>query len=170
MLVIVYAAVQFLRLDPFVFDFALGVFLAGFSVKDFQLFVNRAGIFTLGLTAVLLICTDYLFPSIMKHADLFLIHHKIWGLAIILILILSKDKVRNILSKKPLIFLGRISYSFYLWHLILLYLLVVTLDMLHPALFFLIYVVLTIVISALSYISIEKPFLKMKILPSDKAS
>ena len=160
-LIFIYCAVQFLRLDPFVFDFSIGIYIAcnrrNLKIKWFQ---NKYKI-PLLLIALGLICTDFAFPHVMAVTDIVLIHHKSWGLAIFLWAIISSTKTQRLLSLKPLIFLGKISYSFYLQHLIILFIMTVLFLTLSTITFLLVYLLITILVSSITYYRIEKPFNKI---------
>lgn len=157
-LIFVYCAVQFLSLDPFVFDFSLGIYMA--VNKEFLILKWKDSPFKFLqlLFGLAIICSDYIFPEIMKTADLFLIHHKIWGIAIMLWAIISSPKIQRILSFKPLVFIGKTSYSFYLLHLIILLCMTIVFNDLNPLLFLLIFLLVTAVSSSLTYKFIEVPF------------
>ena len=160
-LIFIYCAVQFLSLDPFVFDFSIGVFIAcnRENLKTKWLRNNYKLIWI--IIAILLVCADYFFPHIMTLTDLVLLHHKSWGLAIFLWAIISSPKIQRLLSIQPLIFLGKISFSFYLIHLIILFSMTLYLHTLNPITFLLVYLLITIVASSMSFYMIEKPFNKL---------
>ncbi len=153
-----YSAIKFLHLDPFVWDFSLGIFIAQLSIeKDRQ--IDRKWKFPLILIGVFLLFFSYLFPEIMQVADKVLIHNKSWGLTILLYLLLSTESYKNLLSFPPLTFLGKISYSFYLLHLIILYYLNAVFTGLNAVLFLAIYLSVTILLASITYYLIEKPFI-----------
>ncbi len=155
-----YSAIKFLHLDPFVWDFSLGIFIAQLSIeKDRQ--IDRKWKFPLILIGVFLLFFSYLFPEIMQVADKVLIHNKSWGLTILLYLLLSTESYKNLLSFPPLTFLGKISYSFYLLHLIILYYLNAVFTGLNAALFLAIYLSVTLLFASITYYLIEKPFISL---------
>jgi peptidoglycan/LPS O-acetylase OafA/YrhL len=161
LLITVYGAVKFLSLDPFVFDFSCGIFIAvnkTFLQQKWQTLKWKGVIL---IAALLLICADYLFPAELIRADVLLIHHKSWGLVIFLWALISSRKIQKVFSTKPLVFLGRISYSFYLLHLILLMIVAVIFPESNPAILFLIYFAVTIAFSFLIFKTIEIPFIRM---------
>jgi len=157
-LILVYFSVQFLELDAFVFDFSLGIFIASHKDRMISEWKDLGYKYILMLLGFVLICADYLCPSQMKFTDLFLIHHKSWGIVILLWAIISSDKIQGILSWKPLVFLGKISYSFYLLHLIILLCLTDVLFNLNQILFLIVYLSITIIASSVTYRIIELPF------------
>ena len=157
-LLMIYLCVKFLGLDPFTFDFSLGIFLA-LKQDNFKA-LNHPAKIIMALVALMLICSDYFFPDFMKSADHVMIHHKSWGLFILLLLILSSDKIQNLLSAKPLVYLGKISYSFYLLHFGILLIMTEIFATINSIAFFIIYLASTILISVLSYSRIEKPFIE----------
>lgn len=160
-LLVVFAAVKMLGLDPFVFDFSLGIFIAQSKDRLIRKMTDNRIKTISFIIALALICLSYVFPETMTWTDKFLIHHKSWGLALLLLIILSSTKIQSMLSFKAFVFLGRISYSFYLTHLIVLFLLLSLLPNLNPAVFLIIYAAVTTLISALMYVQIEKPYIKM---------
>ncbi len=156
-LVVTYTSVKFLRIDPFVFDFALGIFIAQAKFR-FSGFLTSNKIITVGLIiASVLICIDYSLPGLSKGFDKILIHHKSWGLAFLLLLILSNQRAQNFLSLKPMIFSGRISYSFYLVHLIVLFTMTSLIGMI-PLMLFISSLTIALIASTILFYSIEKPF------------
>ncbi len=157
-LIFVYGAVMFLRLEPFVFDFSLGIFLARNRDWLIDKWKNPGLKIPLIFLASLMICSGYLFPEQMKYADLILIHHKSWGIVIILWAIISSEKIQLVLSRKPLVFLGQSSYSFYLLHLLILLILTSVLNDLNPFLFLIVYLIITIVTSSIIFKIIEQRF------------
>ena len=159
-LIVIYLLVQFFKIDPFIFDFSLGIFMAcNLETLKNRWSRNKYKIYLLSF-AFLLISADFAFPDLMKATDIVLIHHKSWGLAILLWVIISSTNVQRVLSFKPMIFLGKISYSLYLLHLIILFI-SVKFFTLNAATFLLVYLTFTVVISSITYYLIEKPFNKI---------
>ncbi|MFJ7728147.1 acyltransferase family protein [Neobacillus sp. NPDC097160] len=84
------------------------------------------------------------------------------GAVLFIIIAIGSGKVTKLLMLKPINFLGKISYSLYLYHLIvllsLIYLLynVVTIEII-----FLLTIVVSICISTLAYFIVEEPFIKL---------
>ena len=155
-LIVIYLLVLFIKIDPFIFDFSLGIFMAcNLEALKNKWANNKYKIYLLGF-AFSLISADFAFPDLMKVTDTILIHHKSWGLAIILWAIISSDKIQRLLTFKPIIFLGKISYSFYLLHLIILFI-ILRFFTLNAAAFLLVYLTITVLISSLTYYLIEKP-------------
>jgi len=77
----------------------------------------------------------------------------------------AKDFVTNFLSSRPMTYLGLISYSLYLWHFIIFSFLSHH-DLFAGATTKLAAIAGTIVISGISYLSIEKPFRNFLLIPS----
>ncbi len=155
-LIVIYLLVQFFKIDPFMFDFSIGIFMAcNLDALKTNWTTNKYKIYLIG-AALLLLCVDFVFPNLIKETDTVLIHHKSWGLAILLWAIISSIKIQQFLTFKPLIFLGKISYSFYLLHLIILYI-AVRFFTLNAAIFLLVYLSITVLISSITYFLIEKP-------------
>ncbi len=156
-LLLIYLSVKFPGLDPFAFDFSLGIFLS----MNYQRWptLGKAPKLLFGLLSIMLICGDYLFPEIAIHVDRVLIHHKSWGLVLILIIILSSARIQKILSLKPLNFLGKISYSFYLFHFGILLIMNSLFASINSITFLLFYCIATVIISTFIYYLIEKPYI-----------
>jgi peptidoglycan/LPS O-acetylase OafA/YrhL len=157
-LIFVYCAIQFLELDPFIFDFTIGVFIASSKemlIKKFEKFSLKICGLIIGLA---LICSDYIFPEEMKNIDMIFIHHKTWGLAILFCLLLSSMRAKKILSSKILVFIGKSSYSFYLLHLVILLFLITIFKDLSPPVLLIIYLSITIIFSRITFQLIEEPF------------
>ncbi len=161
-LIIIYLSVQFLKLDSFTFDFALGIYIASNQEKLIPLIQSRRRAFILVCAAIVFISLQYLFPQQFNRSDLILLHHKTYPLAVFLLVLISSAKLQRLFSITPLIFLGKISYSFYLFHLVLL-LLVITLINLPVMLTFSIYLLICIVVSGISYCFIERPFMNIRV-------
>lgn len=159
-LIVIYLLVQFFKIDPFIFDFSIGIFMAcNLETLKNSWFRNKYKVYVLSI-AFILISADFAFPDLMKVTDIVLIHHKSWGLAILLWVIISSINVQRVLTFKPMIFLGKISYSLYLLHLIILFI-TVKFFTLNAATFLLVYLTITVVISSLTYYLIEKPSYKI---------
>lgn len=168
-LIVIYLLVQFLKIDPFIFDFSLGIFMAcNLEALKNKWANNKYKIYLLGF-ALLLMCADFAFPDLMKVTDTILIHHKSWGLAIILWAIISSVKIQRFLKFKPMIFLGKISYSFYLLHFIILFIML-RFFTLNTAAFLIVYLIITVLISSLTYYLIENPSNKISRFIVNKCS
>lgn len=80
------------------------------------------------------------------------------GSALLIILSLSSDTFSNILRKKPALFLGRISYSLYLYHTIVLFSIIYIFYEVIPLwLIWIISFILTLIVSHMSQKYIEAP-------------
>jgi peptidoglycan/LPS O-acetylase OafA/YrhL len=158
MFIIVYLSVQFLNLDPFVFDFALGILVAH---MPHTFLIKKTYSTWLLIAGILILTVSYLFPVTMHAADVLFIHHNSLALTAFLIVIICSKKIQEILSFRPFLLLGKISYSFYLFHLIILYALMPFAEFLAPFLFFLVVLATTIIVSIIVYKRIEVPFMKI---------
>jgi peptidoglycan/LPS O-acetylase OafA/YrhL len=155
MILVVYLSVKLLGLDPFVFDFCMGIFLA----KEIEHRTINRGKLVLLICSVVLICIGYLFPEPVSISDHFLIHTQTWGLCCLLILLLWSEKFQRLLSWRPFTLLGKISYSFYLLHLVILLILIKLLPEINSIAFLIIFILSTILFSVISFFLIEKPFI-----------
>jgi peptidoglycan/LPS O-acetylase OafA/YrhL len=156
-LLLIYFSVKFLNLDPFTFDFTLGIFIAQ-NNRVFQMHSGKTKL-VLFLAAFILICTDYFAPRLMSTLDHLIIHHKGWGVAILLFLVLSSVTAQRILQFKPFNFLGKISYSFYLLHMVILLVMINLMPGIHWLLFLVLYLLATVILSTITFIQVEKPFI-----------
>jgi peptidoglycan/LPS O-acetylase OafA/YrhL len=159
-MLVIYFAIQLLSLDDFVFDFTLGIFLASNADQLKQKWVNFKYKSAAIIASLIIICADYLIPKFMAYSDVLLIHHKSWGLAVLLWALISSQKVQRYLSNVPMVFLGRISYSFYLLHLIILLYMTELFPNEGALIFFGKYLAFTILTATLFYYLIERPFNK----------
>lgn len=157
-MLVIYFAIQFLALDDFVFDFAMGVFLASNAEQLKSKWLGLKYKSPVIIASLIIICADYLIPMFMNYSDVLLIHHKSWGLAVLLWALISSQKVQRFLSNLPMVFLGRISYSFYLLHLILLLYMTDLFPNEGALIFFCKYLAITILTSTFFYYLIERPF------------
>jgi peptidoglycan/LPS O-acetylase OafA/YrhL len=157
MLIIIYFSIKFLALDPFVFDFSVGVFIA--TYRD-QWKLNR-GKWLVLFCSVFVIGVGFFWDASSVTADHFLIHHQTWGLAGLMILLLNSSKLQKLLSVRPLVFIGKISYSFYLFHFVILLILSNLLSFMNSTGFLFLLIIFTVLISSLSYYLVEKPFIKL---------
>lgn len=122
LLAIVYVSVKLLPIDTFFFDFALGVILSTEKEKIISVW-NKISkllkifflVLAIGLLAI---------EKISVHTSILLnkilIHPKTIGLGILLIFLLSNERFQKIISHEFLHFQGRISYSIYLIHLVVI--------------------------------------------------
>jgi len=158
----VYAAVRLLNLDPFVFDFMIGIYIATGTPERNPVFKKKPMRILLLLGGLIILSAGYAFPDAMKAFDKkLLIHHKTIGVSAIFLLVLSSGWAQRILSSKPLVFLGRISYSVYLLHFIVLYALVMHFPGMNPLYLFVLYAFITIILAWITYIRIERPFIRV---------
>jgi peptidoglycan/LPS O-acetylase OafA/YrhL len=157
LLAIVYFAIKFLGLDPFVFDFSLGIFIA-IHRENWRL---AKGKWLLLSGSVFLIGIGQFFPSEALSTDHLLIHHQTWGLAGLLILLLNSQRLQKFLSLQPFVFLGKISYSFYLLHLVILLIMINLFSSINSVAFLIILALSTTITATISYFYIEKPFIRL---------
>lgn len=163
LIVIIIAAVKLLPIDNFIFDFSLGCIISTQKEKLISgwkkiNFLGHAFLLFLSLTIINL---DAFLPIGPQNLDAFMIHFKSWGLAILLIAVISSTGFQNLLNNKFLVFQGKISYSFYLIHFIL----IAILSQFNPEISFpfalTIIFLTTIILSATTYYIIEKPCIQV---------
>jgi peptidoglycan/LPS O-acetylase OafA/YrhL len=138
--------------------------VAWFSSRRFKFWASIAGIALL-FTFVLII-TDIVF----KHGTLLAIRYPGWfgiaaGFLILLALLTSGRLYSSLLSWQPLRAIGLVGYSFYLIHPVMISLVTGMYDYylghgLSPGTRFIIVLLVTYIVSALTYTYIERPFLK----------
>lgn len=84
------------------------------------------------------------------------------GCVIFIILSLSSLTLTNVLLKKPIQFLGKISYSFYLYHCVALFSLTYLLyDYINLFVIWLLSLILTILLATIGYYLIEEPSIRL---------
>lgn len=144
----------------YLFCFVFGLVLYQFQKNYKDQIPRLRGIIFLELMILLFcfICTDLL------HAEEFT---ALWTGAVILVIASRSKTTRFFFENKFILFIGTISYSFYLLHFpVVMYL--TTLE-LHPTAVFLLGLIITCILSYLSYKFIEEPFVKLgKTLSSSK--
>lgn len=162
-IILVFLMVKILPIDSFIFDFTLGIFIAirkEFLIGAWKKIGYLGHVIGL-LLALFLLQIDRILPAFSLVTEQFLVHSKSWGLSIMLIAIISSSRLQNLLDNKFLIFQGKISYSLYLIHLILIGILYKFLPDLNvvPALLF-IYST-SLLLSAFLYKTVEKPMIQI---------
>ncbi len=176
---VIFLAIYLLRLNTFIFEFACGVFLF-YSWPGIQHlwkkinFSLKMVIFSTGI--VLYSCLFY-FPSLFNFSrvlirpgiDRFMVTS---GCCLLFIVIISSSVVQKLLSLPWLVKIGRICYSIYLVHMLLLICFAdyfmhllhhwLTLnDFSYVLIAFIVFIAATILISMVTYSFIEKPFNKL---------
>ncbi len=109
----------------------------------------------------------YTYPGIAE--DIKVIHKYVvdeWlvivGAVLFILIGLGDNSFNNFLSKKPLIFLGKISYSLYLYHSIVLFSLIYIIgDKVSVIIVFGVAIFLAIVLSTAAYYVVEKPSVRI---------
>jgi peptidoglycan/LPS O-acetylase OafA/YrhL len=145
------------------------MFLAGsLLAKYHQGISNKVSLVNKGSKILLLVVAILLYTFRWLLSSNEIIHNKLsneWattiGVCIIIILALSSKTISKVLKIKPMKFLGKISFSFYLYHLVILLLLTKTFGNLPILLIFLLTFVLTLIASTTSYYLVERPSIKL---------
>jgi peptidoglycan/LPS O-acetylase OafA/YrhL len=123
MVLFVMLAIKLLGLSPFSFSFMLGVLLAR-HVGWIRSRWPGLPFFVKGLVlaaAVVLYCHAFtLPPTLTRQVAKWLIDLTALGSALFLVIALGSGSVQALLNKGALRFMGKISYGFYLTHLMLL--------------------------------------------------
>jgi peptidoglycan/LPS O-acetylase OafA/YrhL len=161
MVILTYIAVRVLPVDPFVLFFALGVLIAFQEefLKAQWKKISFLGHVIFAILTVLFIEAETLSIGFSRILNLILLNHKAWGMAFLLIGLISSESIQKLLSINPLKFIGKISYSFYLWHFVLLAILFQNSVITNPVVNFGLSFGITIVVSSVSFFLIERPFL-----------
>jgi peptidoglycan/LPS O-acetylase OafA/YrhL len=95
--------------------FAAGVLLAGYRNQIHRFFVSKALPIQFGLlVAAFILIETRAIAGPPKHTDRFVWNFGTVGCSLFLALALGSGQLQWLLSRKPLVFLGRISYSLYL--------------------------------------------------------
>jgi peptidoglycan/LPS O-acetylase OafA/YrhL len=87
--------------------------------------------------------------------------------AILIAVCVSDQRLQKLLEKWPFVFLGRISYSLYLWHMIVIGTMFRLLDGYSPLLIAGICIVASIAVAAVAQSATEAPFIKLGRVVSD---
>ena len=161
--VLTYVLVKTLPIDSFIFDFAIGVFIS--TKKDYLISVwkkmNLLGHGFIILFAIILTQISKLLPDYLGQIETFMIHSKSWGLGILLISLISSIRVQKFLTNKFLMLQGKISYSFYLVHLIIIGILFKWQPELSVISAFILCFSASFLLSVLLYNSVEKPWIQV---------
>lgn len=126
---IAYMVVIALSWDSYYFGFMLGVLACDVQLnKSWSYIKNKAILFTLLVIGIYLgsfpvdftqnVGYKFLYPEIIVN-QLFILSH-ILGAFLILIFTLNSPLLQKFMSTRPFLFLGNISYSLYLLHLLLI--------------------------------------------------
>lgn len=84
------------------------------------------------------------------------------GAVIVMISAMSTDSIKTILNLKPMAFLGKISFSMYLYHMIIIFVLMhVFYGKIHISVIWLLAFVLTMIISTVAYYIVELPSMNL---------
>lgn len=147
------------RLDSIVFGFILYFYKEKISDK----FLNKI------LLLISIVVTSIILYKILEiNASKNLILHKIifhyivalWGSLVVLFFYIIDKKIENDYLIKFNLFLGKISYSIYLFHLLIIY--IISLLNISILLTIFIFLLTQILISSLLYYYFEKPILKLR--------
>jgi peptidoglycan/LPS O-acetylase OafA/YrhL len=99
----------------YMLTFAAGVLLAGYRNQIYRFFASKALPIQFGLLVVAFILIETrAIAGPPKHTDRFVWNFGTLGCSLFLALALGSGQLQWLLSRKPLVFLGRISYSLYL--------------------------------------------------------
>lgn len=151
--------------------FVLGSILARYKEDLIAVCKNLSSKFKLGLSLIALCCytIEWWIPLIgeLKYSENLIVQNGFMvmidisigiSVSIVFILALSSSRFSNLLNLKPLLFLGKISYSLYLVHPIVLLLLINLLKGVIPISIIMILVpVISIIVAWAMYHIIEKP-------------
>jgi peptidoglycan/LPS O-acetylase OafA/YrhL len=162
-LILTYVMVKTMPIDSFIFDFAIGVFIS--SKKDYLISVwkkiNFLGHSLLVIFGLIMLQISLLLPDFSGQIEFLMIHSKSWGISILLIALISSIRFQRMLTNKFLILQGKISYSLYLVHFILIGILFKW----HPEINLLPALLLvftaTFLLSAFLYNAVEKPWIQV---------
>lgn len=84
------------------------------------------------------------------------------GSSLFIIIALSSESFSSFLNLKPILFLGKISYSLYLYHTIILFSLIYTFnDVLPIYIILLSTIVISVIVASIAYYLVEKPSMKL---------
>lgn len=158
----------------YIFMFIVGSLLANNhkKISNYVSNMNQYKKIILLLIAIFLYTFRWLFSSIE------IIHNKFsnewattFGVCIFIIMAISSSRISKLLKIGALNYLGKISFSFYLYHLIVLLIFMKSLSNLPIPIILILTFIVTLVISSVSYYMIEKPSIMLgRQLTSNKKS
>lgn len=121
------SALFFIVIDSYYCAFVFGIIIADLHKNwNMKWFVNHKNIISWILFIPAVICFSYqvyLLPEYQHWNNFSFIKtgFPMIGAILLFIFVLCNDRVKNILTFKPLIFIGKISYSIYIMHWIIIY-------------------------------------------------
>jgi peptidoglycan/LPS O-acetylase OafA/YrhL len=162
-------------INTYIFEFSVGIAIYYFRQQLTALWLQLHILVKLGvlMAAITLYTCMFQFGSIFSPENIVFSNRldRLFvtsGCALFFILILNVKKLQSILSARWIVFIGRMCYSLYLWHIIFLLLFasqlfywfkVIGLEFTWSILFvFLAYILSTILISVFSFYAVEQPW------------
>ena len=121
-LIILYSLIKFFHIESFSWEFGLGVVISQQKEKLQKLMINFSNWMKISwaIFALLILSFANISSQMTLRLDNFAIHSKAIGLSILLILLLSSKKIQSILENNFIHFHGKVSYSLYLIHFIII--------------------------------------------------
>ena len=161
-------SLNFFILPTRIWEFLLGAFAAKLHIENNK-FTNNKGHFFFQLFGIILIAISVFYfdeNKLLKNEDFFhtVLHpglatlFPVIGTFLIIIFSNKNNLINKLLSFKPIVFIGLISYSLYLWHLpIFVFLRISEIDF--PSNYhYILLVILIFILSIFSYYFVEKAF------------
>jgi len=161
-------SLNFFILPTRIWEFLLGAFAAKLHIENNK-FTNNKKHFFFQLFGIILIAISVFYfdeNKLLKNADFFhtVLHpglatlFPVIGTFLIIIFSNKNNLINKLLSFKPIVFIGLISYSLYLWHLpIFVFLRISEIDF-SSNYHYILLVILIFILSIFSYYFVEKPF------------
>jgi peptidoglycan/LPS O-acetylase OafA/YrhL len=163
LLSIVFLMIKLLPIESFAWEFALGVVIATkkeFLIRQWKK-MNVLGHSFLIVLAIAFIVFNSINIQWAGKLNLIVIHHKSIGLSILLIFLLASTKLQSILSNEFIHFHGKVSYSLYLVHLIVIAIVFHFFPSIDLIPGFLICYATSMILATISYNLIEKSIMRL---------
>jgi len=148
-------------------DFILGIMLYEFYLKLKKTPLQSFNFTIFEIASIAVFVLFFIFHDTVKQEYRYSIYYWIPTLLLILVFAIEKGVLSQILSKKIFEFLGEISFSFYLWHvLVLRYFEYCNVSISNVFVYIFLLLTVTIILSSLSFLFIETPinnYIKRKI-------
>lgn len=164
LLLVVFAMIKLLPIESFAWEFALGVAIAtqkDFLIRQWKKMIVLGQTFLIVLAIAFIVFNSFNVQWAGK-LNLLVIHHKSIGLSILLIFLLASPKLQSILSNEFIHFHGKVSYSLYLVHLIVIALVFHFIPAIDLIPGFLISYTASMILATASYHFVEKKFMEIK--------